>query len=150
MKVKTVAKAVILNEAGQVLLLKRSRTDARRAGEWDFPGGGVEPGEEVTTGVIREIAEEAGLRVKTTDLTLVYAMTEPWEPSDESVNRFLFAAKLADDQPVQLSFEHDAFKWVDVDTALAEFPHPFYGAGLRYARDRGLLPGGSFKSTIHE
>jgi 8-oxo-dGTP diphosphatase len=140
MKIKTVAKAVILNEAGEVLLLKRSRSDTRRAGEWDFPGGGVEPGEEVTTGVIREIAEEAGLRVMTADLTLVYAKTEPWEPSDESVNRFLFATRLSGNQPVQLSFEHDAFKWVDIDTALVEFTHPFYNAGLKYARDHGLLP----------
>ena len=142
MKIKTVAKAIILNDAGEVLLLKRSQTDTRRAGQWDFPGGGAEPGEDITTTVIREVAEEAGLRIKAADLSLVYVATEAWEPSDESVNRALFAARLSGNQPVQLSFEHDQFKWVSVDTALAEFPHPFYSAGLRYARDHKLLPPG--------
>lgn len=140
MKVKLVAKAVILNEAGEVLLLRRSQTDLLRPGDWDFPGGGIEPGEELTAGVIREVAEEASLRVEFTDLVLVYMATEPWGPSDESVNRALFAARLTSKQPVQLSFEHDEFRWVDIETALTEFTHPFYNTGLRYARDHHLLP----------
>lgn len=136
---KVVAKAVIQNDRGEVLLLKRSASDERRPGEWDFPGGGIEQGEGLTAGVLREIHEEAGVMVASSDLRLVYAATEPWEPTEESVTRLLFVGKVASNE-VALSFEHEDYKWVDVDTALTEFPHPFYGKGLEYARTHGLLP----------
>lgn len=139
MKSKVIAKAVVLNIADQVLLLRRSQTDTRRPGEWDFPGGGIEEdeGEDMTAGVACEITEEAGLNVPVTDLRLVYAATELYD--DNSVTRLLYAGRVGDSQ-VTLSFEHDDFKWVDIDTALEEFPHPFYGTGLKYARAHGLLP----------
>lgn len=136
MKAKTIAKTILLNDKNHVLLLRRSATDTRRPGEWDFPGGGIETGEDITAGVAREIGEEAGLSIATADLRLLYAATEAYET--ESVTRLLFLAK-AQNLPVRLSFEHDLYKWVDVETALKEFPHPFYGAGLAYARDHNLL-----------
>jgi 8-oxo-dGTP diphosphatase len=135
---KTLAKTVVQNKDGDVLLLRRSKTDKRRPGEWDFPGGGVEPGEEIMVGAVREIQEEAGLVVPTNKLQLLYAETTFYEEYDESVTRLLFATAV-DTNAVQLSFEHEEFKWVDIDTALTEFPHPFYGVGLKYARDHGLL-----------
>jgi 8-oxo-dGTP diphosphatase len=112
MSIKNLAKAVILNREGQVLLLRRSKTDTRCPGEWGFPGGNVEADENFTDGVIREIHEEAGLDVPLESLVLVYTATEEYTEGDMSINRLLFAAQLA---------------------------HPFYGGGLRYARDHGLL-----------
>lgn len=136
---KVVAKAVILNGGGQVLLLRRSATDSRRPGSWDFPGGGNEPGEELIAGVMRELREEAGLSIPQADLTLVYAATDPWPPADESVTRLLFVTHVPDQTTITLSFEHDDYKWTDVTTALADFPHPFYSAGLKYAAEHALL-----------
>lgn len=139
MRSKVVAKAVVLNDDGQILLLRRSLTDERRPGTWDFPGGGNEPGEELIAGVMRELREEAGLSAPQPDLTLVYAATDPWPPADESVTRLLFVTHVPNHAAITLSFEHDDYKWADVATALADFPHPFYSAGLKYAAEHGLL-----------
>jgi 8-oxo-dGTP pyrophosphatase MutT (NUDIX family) len=143
MKMKTVAKAVILNELGQVLLLRRSETDDRRPGEQDFPGGGVEPGEDLAAAVSREIFEEAGLHVPVQDLQLAYARTELYGPtqqySRESVTRLLFLARVTA-AVVKLSYEHDDFHWVSPQTAIREFPHPFYGSGLAYMLKYEILP----------
>ena len=49
--------AVIINEAGQVLMAERSD----HPGSWQFPQGGVEDGESEAQAVHREIAEELGL-----------------------------------------------------------------------------------------
>lgn len=136
---KAIAKAVILNADGNVLLLRRSPTDKRRPGHWDFPGGGIERGEELTSGVVREVREETGLAIPRSDFTLVYAATKPWQPTRESITRLLFVAQLHGDAAIKLSFEHDDFRWVDVATALQDFPHPFYAAGLAYAEKQGLL-----------
>jgi 8-oxo-dGTP diphosphatase len=139
MQSKVVAKAVILNGDGLVLMLRRSSTDARRPGTWDFPGGGIEPDEEIIAGVCREVCEEAGLTILPTAFALAYAATEPWQPEHASVTRLLFVTHVSGQPAVTLSFEHDQFKWVDVATALADFPHPFYSAGLSYAATYGLL-----------
>jgi 8-oxo-dGTP diphosphatase len=50
-----------MNEAGQLLLIKRRNEPG--AGLWSLPGGRIEPGETDQQAVIREVAEETGLRV---------------------------------------------------------------------------------------
>lgn len=57
--------AVVL-DAGRLLLVRRANEPA--AGTWSLPGGRVEPGEEPTAAVLREVAEETGLRVVITGL----------------------------------------------------------------------------------
>jgi len=50
--------AVIFDRAGRVLLQQRSD-----GGQWGLPGGSIEIGESVSQAVLREVAEETGLRV---------------------------------------------------------------------------------------
>ncbi len=139
MRSAIVAKAVILSSDRRVLLLRRSSADAGRPGQWDFPGGGIEPGEACEAGLAREVREETGLSFSLAEFTLAYAATEWRRAARESVTRLLFVAHCAVDAQVQLSFEHDNFRWVSVATALADFPHRFYATGLRYADEHGLL-----------
>jgi len=54
--------AVIFDEAGRLLLVRRAREPGRR--RWSVPGGRVESGETDTQAVIREVAEETGLMVE--------------------------------------------------------------------------------------
>lgn len=145
MKNRVIAKTAIINEKGQVLLLKRSRTDPRRPGEQDFPGGQVDAGEELVAAAAREVREESGLDIGLRDLHLVYAATETYEKDGMSVTRLLFAAKVSD-PAVTLSSEHEEYGWHDIPDALELFPHPFYGEGLRYAEERGLLQDPSYDS----
>jgi len=91
------------------------------------------------SGVVREIVEETGIKVVVSDLKLLYARTDPYELLGESVNRMLFVVKLHEEQAVRLSFEHDAYKWVDIKTAIQDFDHPFYNPGLHYALKHDLL-----------
>ena len=54
--------ALIINDLGQVLLLKRKNTRNER-GFWNQPGGGVEFGETIEEAIKREIKEELGVEV---------------------------------------------------------------------------------------
>jgi mutator protein MutT len=141
MKSKNVAKVVVLNHRDEVLLLRRSQTDSRRPGEWDFPGGGVDEGEDFAQAAARELLEEAGLQASKNELKLLYTGTEFYAPSDETVNRMLFLRRLGDTATasVTLSQEHNDYKWASIGQALQDFPHPFYGVGLQYALEHGLL-----------
>ncbi|GAC1334043.1 MAG: NUDIX domain-containing protein [Chloroflexota bacterium] len=52
--------AVVLDEHGRVLLLRHR---FRERDNWDFPGGFIERGEDLVTGIRRELREETGLDV---------------------------------------------------------------------------------------
>ena len=54
--------AVVHDEQGRLLLIRRGH--APSAGLWSVPGGRVEAGESEPAAVVREVAEETGLRVR--------------------------------------------------------------------------------------
>jgi len=69
-----VAKVIVMNAAGQMLALRRSKTDERRPGQWDFPGGHTDPGEDIMEAALRETREEAGIELPYADLK--FALSE--------------------------------------------------------------------------
>ena len=57
-----VVAAVIRAAAG--ILISRRFAEAERGGQWEFPGGKVEPGEAEPAALRREVAEELGCEVE--------------------------------------------------------------------------------------
>ena len=141
MKNILVAKVILRDPSGRMLLLRRSASDTRRPHDWDLPGGGVEPDENFILAAIRETKEEAGIEVAVGQLELLYTGTEFYAPKGENVHRSLFIARASDEQArnVTLSHEHDSYKWATLDEVLEDFNHPFYSVGVRYAVDHGFL-----------
>ena len=58
-----VAVAVIINAQGMVLISLR-HTHLHQGGLWEFPGGKVEPNEDVYSALVRELREELGVTVQ--------------------------------------------------------------------------------------
>ncbi|MGE0080934.1 MAG: Nudix family hydrolase [Thiohalomonadaceae bacterium] len=58
-----VAAAVIRDGAGRVLIAERP-AHLHQGGLWEFPGGKVEPGEDVRAALARELEEELGIAVR--------------------------------------------------------------------------------------
>src|SRR5687768_13499058 len=108
-----VAKAVLFNERGEILILRRSATDKIRPGEFDLPGGRVDPGESPGQAIVREIEEETGLVIALDDLLMGYTTTTFYD--NKSTIRFLYVGNIIGDPKVQLSFEHDAYYWMKLD-----------------------------------
>lgn len=63
-------KAFVLDESKEKFLLVRDH-----AGFWELPGGGLEWGEEVHTGLAREIQEEMGINIISIKDTPTFAYT---------------------------------------------------------------------------
>ncbi len=57
-------KAFVSDPEGRWLLIRRSAESKWYAGQWDLPGGKVDPGEEFDVALAREIEEETGLPVE--------------------------------------------------------------------------------------
>ncbi len=68
---KVAVGAVIANDQGQVLLVRRAIEPGY--GKWVFPGGYVDRGEEVQLAAIREAREEAGVDIRLEGLIDIYS-----------------------------------------------------------------------------
>lgn len=140
MKTVPIAKALILDADGHMLVLRRSQTHPTLAGHADLPGGLIEPGEEPGSAVAREILEETGLTIAPVDLVLSYAETEAH--NDENRVRLLYIVRLKEKQPnIAISWEHEAADWLPVSELAhieTEF-HSFYHDALHYIREHDLL-----------
>ncbi|MCC3767365.1 NUDIX domain-containing protein [Streptomyces sp. UNOC14_S4] len=64
------ASAVVLDDAGQLLIIHKTDNDL-----WALPGGGHDIGESIADTVVREVREETGIEVEIERLTGVY--TDP-------------------------------------------------------------------------
>jgi 8-oxo-dGTP diphosphatase len=63
MKTLHVAVAVIADDQGRILLARRPES-AHQGGLWEFPGGKVDPGEDLAAALVRECREELGIEVR--------------------------------------------------------------------------------------
>lgn len=132
-----VAKAVVYTDDNRALLLTRSETDEQRPAGFDLPGGGIEAGESMKEGVIREVLEETGLTIMPPDAQLLWTKTVMQH--DKNIVRLLYSCKTASDI-VRLSFEHDAYTWAPLKDIADELDHPYWSEGIRYAQANHLLP----------
>ena len=102
------------------MLAARRTAPASVAGRWEFPGGKVEPGETEAESLVREIAEELGVRVT----------VRRWLGGDQPVGeRYVLRVALAAlDEGEPSPTEHDLVRWLgaseldDVDWLDADRP----------------------------
>lgn len=61
-------KALIRDESGRILLIRRSADSRWWPNLWELPGGKPDPGETFAQTLIREVREETGLEIEMTHL----------------------------------------------------------------------------------
>jgi mutator protein MutT len=101
-------RAIIQNEEGKVLFLKRADGDYG-AGGWCLPGGKVEYGETVEEAVLKEVWEETHLKCR--GLNFLFPQDSlPPEPGAMHCINFYFECQ-ASGEPV-LNAESDDWAWI--------------------------------------
>lgn len=98
---------------GKLLVVRRVEEDDTLGGEWELPGGGVDPGETIEQSTARELLEETGLEVDTVLGTFNgFDYTTPKKPKVRQIN-FKVTVKPGD---VKLEpTEHDAYRWISLE-----------------------------------
>lgn len=141
MRVELIAKAIVLNDKGEVLLLRRSKTAPRRALQWDLPGGMIDSTDQTyAAACARELAEEAGVVVDPNGLALVRAESAiSTDGTNATLTWLYFAARLSQTPGVTLSFEHDQFRWLKLDEAIKLSEYDRQRRTLEYIRGNKLL-----------
>lgn len=135
-----VAKAILLDEDDNFLILTRDDGHPRLAGFYDLPGGGVNKGEEPGEAVIREIREETRLQLSLQDIKVLYTTT--MFIRDRSWPTLLYVARIRQKAPtVELSYEHKAYEWAPLERLQEIEPQiaPTYRKALDYIRENNIL-----------
>lgn len=107
-------KAILVDESGKILAIRRTETAPSNPLHWDLPGGDLEAGGELTAEIAREIREETGLEAR--DLNVIDA-AGGFNDRKEFWITICYAARPASKEVV-LSYEHDDFRWVTPDEFL--------------------------------
>ncbi|MEO5948875.1 MAG: NUDIX hydrolase [Candidatus Saccharimonas sp.] len=102
-------KTILINSDNKVLLLKRSSKTANPH-QWDFPGGGVDRGENPEMSAIREVKEETGLEAVELKPIITCLVADR---SEEAII-IGFSARTSNSDVV-LSWEHEDHKWIAID-----------------------------------
>lgn len=98
------------NPSFKVLILKRT---PERSGYWQPVCGGIENGEEPEETVIREIFEETGITTENDIIDLNYTFTYKETKNDKlmSMRDICFAVEVHSVSDINLSDEHEEYKW---------------------------------------
>ena len=113
-----VAAVALVDVAGRVLLAQRPEGKAA-AGLWEFPGGKLEPSETPEQALVRELAEELGIKVEEGDLAPLSFVSI--EGSNYHLLMTFFSCRQWDGEVKAL--EHAALSWVEKHR-LEEYPMP--------------------------
>ena len=106
---------VLMNDKGEILILKRSDKVGTYRGFWSGISGYVEEDEKPYETAVKEIKEETGMDVD--DVVLVKEMkpvsfSDVYEGKNYDWNIFSFLFKLGKKDKVQIDWEHSEYCWI--------------------------------------
>lgn len=114
------ATGILINNKGQILLLRRSNINGSYKGCWQFPEGKIEFGEQSEEALKREIKEEANLNINLAKLLFISASLMYAKGQDYHVIRIVY--KVDWNGVIQLDKEHDSFKWFRISDSKLYHP----------------------------
>lgn len=99
-------RALITDEDGKILILKRSADSKTNPGKWELPGGKVDQGEPFDKALIREVYEETNLKIS---LDTVVGASQQNLPLIRAVH-IIMSGKIVEGE-LTLSSEHEGYAW---------------------------------------
>ncbi len=113
--------ALVRNEKGEFLLLRRSENSHTNPGKWDLPGGKVNPDETLKEAVVREVEEETGISIYPGEI----AGEVNFELPEKRVIAIVFNGGYVIAE-VKLSYEHIEYAWTSLERILGMETLPAY------------------------
>jgi 8-oxo-dGTP pyrophosphatase MutT (NUDIX family) len=106
--------AILEDDAGRYLFIRRGLQLKRAPGWWCFVGGEVEPGESLETAMAREVREEVGLRIVVRD-----RVHESVSPNGEfRLHWFTTRLEPAGQEPAPSAAEVAEWRWLSASEGL--------------------------------
>ena len=103
---------------GKVLMFKRSETASRFPSWWVGPGGHIDEGEDAQTAAIREISEEAGIKVAMKDIKLKAVAFHHHLDRGEVWIAFVYLASIPEHQVEKEKDDEGKAEWIPLKELL--------------------------------
>ena len=127
----------VVRKDDKLLILRRHPKSRNNPHKWELPGGKVDPGEFFDDALVRELNEETGLEVKIDSLFEAVEDRFKSRRTHQYINTVQLMMNLETvSGEVQISDEHDDFKWLNMEE-------------LKELYERDELTG-SLKSTLEK
>lgn len=155
---RNTGKAIVIDSDGKIGLVGNKQNDFLQ-----LPGGGIDEGEDVAQGVIRECLEEIGCNV---ELKSEIGVIDDYRPRDKKhcINFCYIVAVVGEKGEVSHTDDESNIgmytKWVDVETVLDIFKKQerdlkegrvtFYNTGFNILRDLKFFEDAIANDLIHE
>lgn len=107
MKVQELNVYVVLKNKDRILVLKR------KDGFWEFPGGGVDWGEDPEDSAVREVKEETGIAIRRPLQFLGITSAVYEKEGNEKHSIYLVYSAETDNDQVIICGEHDEYRWLN-------------------------------------
>lgn len=117
-RVVLVNRCVVKNKNGKILLIKRSEKDYHSPGLWEFPGGKLDEGQDLSSALEREVLEETGLFILPTErIAYTESSVIPKGPYKGLPYVVIIGLGKLVGGKLALSEEHSDFRWVTIEEA---------------------------------
>lgn len=109
--------AVIFNNDGNVLIIRRGNKSQNEIGYWGIPGGAVEFGEKLEDAIKREVFEELGVKIK--PLKILSPIDHILPSEKQHWVTASFVSKLTQGEPKAMEKgKIDKIEWMSIDKAV--------------------------------
>jgi len=111
---------------GRYLVLRRSSEKDYAAGIWECITGRVDQGEGYQDALGREVMEELGVEIQVDFIigTMHFYRGES-VPENEMIG-IVYCCTIAADQEIKIGWEHDQYRWVNLEEAQECFPEGYW------------------------
>jgi len=111
---------------GRYLILRRSTEKDYAAGIWECITGRVDQGEGFQDALRREVLEELGVEIQVDFIigTMHFYRGESI-PENEMIG-IVYCCTIVDDQQIRIGWEHDQYRWLNLDEAQEYFPEDYW------------------------
>jgi len=108
-KCRRIVEAIVVDDKGKVLLLKRSKNNSRFVGKWQLPGGKIEKKETPLRAIKREIMEEISCSCHKLKLVKKVSFSSFYSGSKSSAELLVFSCFIRGD--VLISLDHSKYRF---------------------------------------
>lgn len=108
-EIRAAGKAAIINQKGEILVIKRSDSETHLENFWDVPGGRFDYGETPHQGLKRETKEECGLEIEIVEPINSWSFMR--DDGQQIFGTTFFCSP--ETEEVKLGDEHTDYQWIN-------------------------------------
>lgn len=127
----------LVRKEDKILVLRRHPKSKNNPHKWELPGGKVDPGEFFDDALVRELKEETNLKVKIEGLFEAVEDRFKSRRTHQFINtiQLIMSLEIISGE-VQLSDEHDDFKWVNKEELKEFYEDEMLTGSLKYTLEK--------------